>query len=514
MQQLMKVLLMLVVLFSLAPLPTQAAPAAQETAACELDVIVQADDWLSKLANKYYGDFFAFSAIVEATNQQRALDPSYAQIDNPDVIEPGWKLCIPSAAEAQALLGGDAATALGRTEPAEGAVMLTFWHSNAPGDVQDELVDIFNASQDEIFVVSELQGGYGDLATNLLTAHAAGVGPDVTQLGTFEIVEFAKSDVLVDLSPYLEGENGIDTGGWPGTMLSAGEVEGQIVWLPLNVSVPVLYYNSDALAEAGLPGPPQTWQEFYDYAHRLTVKDANGVVQRTGVALWDISWPFLSAVWSEGGEFTTRDYSNVTLDDPVVASVMSEFQKLIQEGAATIPDSASGGHRAAFKNGQAAMILDSPAPFAEIFAESVGFTPAVANYPAGAAGRVYGPGGGGIAMMALTPEEKRQAAWTFIKFMLSDDSVAFLAERSGYAAFHEGARKSAGSFLSDERYAIMHEALPFLRGDFSMNTSPAVRTAFDEALQKILRSDADVQAALAEADAKAEAGLQDEIFAP
>ena len=29
---------------------------AQEEVACESDVVVQADDWLSKLADKFYGD--------------------------------------------------------------------------------------------------------------------------------------------------------------------------------------------------------------------------------------------------------------------------------------------------------------------------------------------------------------------------------------------------------------------------------------------------------------------------
>jgi sn-glycerol 3-phosphate transport system substrate-binding protein len=510
MKRLLHLLFALTLISGIAPHMVLAGPLYQGAVACEQDIVVQADDWLSKLANKYYGDFFVYPAIVEATNQQSAVDDSYARIENPDIIEPGWKLCIPSSADAQALLGSE----FRRTEAAAGATTITFWHTNAAGDVQDELVAIFNASQSEIFVVSEFQGGYGDLATNLLTAHAAGVGPDVTQLGTFEIVEFAKSGVLVDLKPFIEGADGLDTSDFPGTMLSAGQVGDQIVWLPLNVSVPVLYYNQEAFVEAGLPGPPETWEQFYDYARQLTVKDANGVVQRTGTALWGISWPLLSTVWSEGGEFTTKDYSNVTLNDPIVAEVMTEYQNLVQEGAATLPDAASGGHRAAFKNGQAAMILDSPAPFAEIFAESVGFTPAVANYPAGAAGKVYAPGGGGIAMMAITPEEKRAAAWKFIKFMLEDESLALLAERSGYAAFTEGARQSAGSFLADERYTIMHEALPYLRGDFSMNTSPAVRTAFDEALQKILLQDADVQATLDEADTKAEEGLKDEIFAP
>ncbi len=81
-----------------------AAPPLQEAVACEQEVVVQADDWLSKIAEKVYGDPFAYMAIAEATNAKQAEDDSYAQIENVDVIEIGWKLCIPSPADAEALL--------------------------------------------------------------------------------------------------------------------------------------------------------------------------------------------------------------------------------------------------------------------------------------------------------------------------------------------------------------------------------------------------------------------------
>ena len=87
-------------LFTLAP-----GHALAQGATCDSDVVVQADDWLSKIADKAYGDVLAFPAIVEATNAAAASDDSYATISNPDLIEPGWKLCLPSVDEAQALLG-------------------------------------------------------------------------------------------------------------------------------------------------------------------------------------------------------------------------------------------------------------------------------------------------------------------------------------------------------------------------------------------------------------------------
>jgi Cu-Zn family superoxide dismutase len=72
---------------------------AQTEAADGEEYIVQADDWLSKLADKFYGDILAYPTIVEATNAMAAEDDSFTMIDNPDLIEIGQKLWIPTLAE-------------------------------------------------------------------------------------------------------------------------------------------------------------------------------------------------------------------------------------------------------------------------------------------------------------------------------------------------------------------------------------------------------------------------------
>jgi hypothetical protein len=55
---------------------------------------VQTDDWLSKLADKHLGNPLAYPIIVQATNYQLP-QAGYATIENPDLIEPGWRVCIP-----------------------------------------------------------------------------------------------------------------------------------------------------------------------------------------------------------------------------------------------------------------------------------------------------------------------------------------------------------------------------------------------------------------------------------
>ena len=68
------------------------------------DYTAQADDSLSKLADKFFGDKLAYWAIMSATNQANAKDPSYTKITNPDILEVGDKLVIPSKEDAQAFM--------------------------------------------------------------------------------------------------------------------------------------------------------------------------------------------------------------------------------------------------------------------------------------------------------------------------------------------------------------------------------------------------------------------------
>lgn len=71
---------------------------------CQEEYIVVADDWLSKLSDKYYSDLFLYPAIVTATNEKNAIDDTFTEIENPDLIEPGWKLCIVEAEVAEGLV--------------------------------------------------------------------------------------------------------------------------------------------------------------------------------------------------------------------------------------------------------------------------------------------------------------------------------------------------------------------------------------------------------------------------
>ncbi len=121
MKKLFNILLMLFVVTIFNPRQITYAQAL----ACDQDVVVQADDWLSKIAEKAYGDVLAYPAIVEATNAAASADDSYAAIDDADVIEVGQKLCVPSTEDAAAFMEIEATKVEGGSMTApEGTVPL------------------------------------------------------------------------------------------------------------------------------------------------------------------------------------------------------------------------------------------------------------------------------------------------------------------------------------------------------------------------------------------------------
>lgn len=113
--------IVLLLTLMLALMPAHAL--AQEEITCEADAVVQAEDSLSTLAEKFYGNVLAYPVISEATNTIAASDDSYATIDDVNVIEVGWKLCIPPTDVAQAMLNESVFTQVAAEEAASTLVV-------------------------------------------------------------------------------------------------------------------------------------------------------------------------------------------------------------------------------------------------------------------------------------------------------------------------------------------------------------------------------------------------------
>lgn len=106
----------------------------------------------------------------------------------------------------------------------------------------------------------------------LLTAVASKSGPDVVQMGTTWIPEFASANALMDLSSYVEQYPEINQDNfYPGSVVT-GTYEDAYVGVPWYIDTRVLYYRSDLLEEVGYKEAPKTWEELADAAQKLAAR--------------------------------------------------------------------------------------------------------------------------------------------------------------------------------------------------------------------------------------------------
>jgi len=115
-----------------------AQSAAADTVSCAADVIVQPGDSLSAIAARTLGDTVDFAAIVRATNAKANVDGSYAVVENPNVINVGWKLCIPANPVNRTLT---ATAATNTTAPRRAPTSSASSAANNADDALSQLVD-------------------------------------------------------------------------------------------------------------------------------------------------------------------------------------------------------------------------------------------------------------------------------------------------------------------------------------------------------------------------------------
>lgn len=198
------------------------------------DYFVQAADWLSKLADRYYGDPLAYPAIVEATNTRAAEDDSYAVITNADVIEIGQKLYIPSPEEAAEILGRQASE-FSAASPGGSLVI----YSGRSESLVGPLLEMFTA--DTGINVEVRYGSTSGMAATILEEgnnSPADIyyGQDAGALGALSNAgRFAtlSEDILNTVDARYQASNG--------------------TWVGISGRARVVVYNTTSLTEADLP---------------------------------------------------------------------------------------------------------------------------------------------------------------------------------------------------------------------------------------------------------------------
>lgn len=325
----------------------------------------------------------------------------------------------------------------------EEPVTVVYWRAltGVAGDVQDELAQQFNESQDEVFVDVQFQGAYAEVLQKLQAALIAGDVPDLVLLDSPFVALFAKDGVLVPLDDFAaDPDTGLDMSSFFQGLVMDGYYDGTLYALPMMRSTPLLYYNADMFAEAGLPDRvPETWDEFKEFSDALTIIGDDGVPVQQGVSFTmtqtTAHWYLQAAIYAYGGEVSDEEF-NILLDSPEAIAAAKLWQDMVFEfntGKAGLDE---GGSHADFLNHRVGMVFGSTGSMGSLL-ENADFTLGAGMIPAQERRMV--PVGGSVIAMTSTDEARQAAAWEFMKFVVSPESNARIVQATGYLPTSEAA---------------------------------------------------------------------------
>ncbi|MGP9844900.1 ABC transporter substrate-binding protein [Brachybacterium sp. 107] len=177
--------------------------------------------------------------------------------------------------------------------PSDGPVTISYWAWLK--DLQ-KVADVYNASQDRIKVETTwIPGGNSGGYAKILSAVAAGGGPDIAQVELRQVPEFALAGALVDLTRYgfAEQASAFDPG-------AIAQVKvGDSYWaVPQDTGPVATFYNREVLEdELGLQ-VPATWDAFRETAAAVSEAGKQFISLDPSDGSHPIAWAMQSgAVW-------------------------------------------------------------------------------------------------------------------------------------------------------------------------------------------------------------------------
>ena len=390
------------------------------------------------------------------------------------------------------------------------ATEIEIWYSlgakySAPLEV---LIEKFNKSQSEVVVKGVYAGGYASTTEKLLAACVAGNPPALAQLEQMLAGQFVDNQQVIPLQQFIDKDKGININDYIPEILTAKK-DGKIWGLPLNPSTLVMYYNKDLFRKVGLnpDKPPQTWDEVYQAAKKIKALGKDYY----GIRLYAGDWVVEAAIWQFGGEIVSPDYKKILFNSKESVEAVTLWKKMVDEGLALY----GAGREASDQDfaGRIGMTLRSSGSL-ETMKESCNYEVGVARLPY-AKRRATAIGGANIYMFAGISKAQQEAAWKFIKYLTTAENQGSWAAGTGYMAARKSALESAEwkkLFAEDPRRQVTYTQLEYSRPRPLFAAYPEINKIIQDAFDAAIVGGKTPQAALAEAQKKAETALKDYDF--
>lgn len=386
--------------------------------------------------------------------------------------------------------GGDA----NNGEGAEGAtpVELTLWYTSTQlSELELELQEEFKVEHPHITINNVIREG--DPGNDFYTAVATGNAPDLVTTSFTVMDQYMEAGILEPLNPYFDAWE--DKAAFDQVYLDQFSKDDNLYGLVTWSAAFYLGYNKDLFEQAGVTEAPATWADAVTAAKAVSDLGTDITGYSTLTAEWT-DWYFQYYVWQAGGDLAEINEDgtlNLTFNDPAVTAAGEYYQELRNTGVLQSDITMKFGDiQDQFAQGKIGMM-----PFAGDWVSTMvgkGMNPnhiGLALFPQGPSGvDVTTDMGQTMVINAKAEQANKDAAWEYISFMLSVDTLTKRAEdklASGAADPIIYARNDFDSIAITglpEEYAAVVESSKGGRLEYP---GKSVVTAYvDQAIQSVL----------------------------
>jgi multiple sugar transport system substrate-binding protein len=205
-----------------------------------------------------------------------------------------------------------------------------FWSDTNTMPVIEKLVSEFESENPGVKVkITDLTWANGH--DKLVISFAAHQPPDVMELGSDWVAEFASNDLLTDFQSVISRMP--DGGDWPQNYLYPATWKGNLYAIPWLLDSRIFYINVDLLKRAGVD-IPKNWDELRTACEKIHNLGDDyfgfGCNSSEKHVLYKKFLPFL---WSNGGQVLDSSASKSEIDSKAAVEALSYYLDLCNCGA-------------------------------------------------------------------------------------------------------------------------------------------------------------------------------------
>ncbi|OWU77540.1 extracellular solute-binding protein [Marinibacterium profundimaris] len=377
------------------------------------------------------------------------------------------------AAAAAVAVAGLAGSASAQTE-------ITWWHAMGGhlGDVVNQIATEFNASQSDYRITPVFKGGYEETLTAGIAAFRAGEQPNIMQVfdaGAATVI--GAKGATVPVQTLLE-DNGVDfdiEDYISGVRYFYADTDGTMIGMPFNSSSPVLYYNADALAEAGVEAP-KTYEEFAEIAPAL--KDAGYIPMVQTHLPWEFVENFHSRhnlpFASNDNGYEGANGTEILINSPEMAMHFTKVKEWLDNDLFGFFGVSWDDNKAQFTDGKAAMYIGSSGDFGGLTALDLPFEWSNTYLPyweeITAEGYQTFIGGASLFAMSGKSDEENKATAAFFEFLTSPEVQYMWHRETGYVPITNAAYELAKEDGHYDRFPAAETGIKQLQLQSGENT--------------------------------------------